>query len=195
MLHNSPLPYHTKAGLEILLNFIFHFSTRSEYANSLFCDLLHRHKSSCCLLESFNFGFLLKAFLQGGCLTGTKILQAAEDNLNCCEHRILASPQHRQLFLYCSLPCIFCFIQNETTEQALVGHEGWHKRCTDIVGQWAWDFRGRRTRRISLPHWFLADSHTISTGPTRAKGRYCNMWESIGGALKIEWQRVILNSF
>lgn len=124
MLHNSPLPYHTKAGLEILLNFIFHFSTRSEYANSLFCDLLHRHKSSCCLLESFNFGFLLKAFLQGGCLTGTKILQAAEDNLNCCEHRILASPQHRQLFLYCSLPCIFCFIQNETTEQALVGHEG-----------------------------------------------------------------------
>lgn len=125
MLHNSPLLYHTKAELEILLSFIFHCSTHSEYANFfLFGDLLHGHKSSCCLpLGIFQFYYLLKAFLQRGCLTGTKIFQAA-DNLNCCEHRLLASPQHRQLLLYCSLFCIFCLIQNETTEQALVGHRG-----------------------------------------------------------------------
>lgn len=143
-------------------------------------------------LGIFKFCFLLKAFLQRGCLTGTKIFQAA-DNMNCCEHRLLANSQYMQLLSHCSLLCIFCFIQNETTDQALMGHKGWHKSHTDIVGQWARASHGRGTRRISLPRWFLADSPTISTGHTRAKGRYCNMWESIAGALKIEWQRVILN--
>lgn len=184
MLHNSPLLYHTKSELVILLRFIFHCSTRSAYANFLVCHLLHRHNSSCCLLEPFTFCFLFKAFLQRGCLIGTKIFQAS-DNLDYCEHRLLAAVPPLGFTLY------FLLIQNESMEQALVGHKRWQKRCPDIVGQW----HSRGARRISLPHWFLVDSHTISTGHTRAKGRYCNMCESIAGALKIEWQRVILITF
>lgn len=182
MLHNSPLLYHTKAELEILLSFLFHCSTCSENANFWFCDLLHRHKPSCCLLEPFTFFvFFLK--------------------LSYKEASWFALKYFRQLAIWAAVSTALLFalyfllIPNETTEQALVGTRDDSKGMLWCRGAVGTDLSWHRTRRISLPHWVLVDSHTVSTGHTRAKGRYCNMWESIAGALKIECQGVILNSF
>lgn len=115
-----------KAELEMLLSFIFHCATHSEYANVLFCDLLHRHKSSCCLLESFTYFFF---FLK----------------LSSKEAALLVLKYFRQLTIWTAVSTGFCpahstgsfplplftlyflLIQNETTEQALVfflGHKG-----------------------------------------------------------------------
>lgn len=119
-----------KAELEMLLSFIFHCATHSEYANVLFCDLLHRHKSSCCLLEYFTyFFFFLKPSSKEAAWLVLKYFRQltiwTAVSTGFCPARSTGSFPLPLFTLY------FLLIQNETTGQALVffmGQKGWQKK-------------------------------------------------------------------